>query len=265
MYLEKMTWPEAKEAFDAGTVVVFPTGSIEQHGPHLPLGTDYLVAKQIGELLAEDNADCIVAPTLSVGFADYHTDFPGTVSVEKQETLRAYIKEAVNNYVQYGVKHILFVNAHGGNMGALKSVCYELRKENIVAGTLLWWDIVAQKVPEKSPAGHGDWVETSMMLAIDEGLVSMEKASKPSSKSLTNPNIEFLRPDTFVFDQVPVHVHMRTKDFTDSGDMPEPGLTAKGDVTIPPTAATKEIGEELFAVVVSFIRDFVKEFKKIKL
>lgn len=79
--LENRTWAQAQKAFSKCKTAIIPLGSTEQHGPHLPLGTDFFVAQYFADALAKVDFDAIVTPVLPIGFADYHSDFPGTLSL----------------------------------------------------------------------------------------------------------------------------------------------------------------------------------------
>lgn len=261
--LAHMTWPEAREALRQGRPVVVPIGSTEQHGPHLPVGTDFLVADTLGRMLA-DRADCIVTPTIAVGYADYHRDFAGTLSVS-QATLEAYVSESVQHLVNHGATHILFVNTHGGNSAALSQVCYRLRRQGVVAATVLWWDVLGRLTPESSPAGHGDWIETSMMLACDAGSVHMELAKYPRVNRLNVEGFSIQTPGTVLYQGVPVYFRLTTADYSPSGDMPEPGLTPHGDASIPPTRASVELGQQLLETVVTFLAGLLEDFRRLQL
>jgi creatinine amidohydrolase len=131
-FLENLTWREAQEAFTKCKTVIIPIGSVEQHGPHLPLGTDYFTAQFFSDALVKAKRDAIVAPVLPIGFADYHSDFPGTLSL-RFETLVAAVTDICDKFISYGVKHILFFNCHGGNAAPLSRVCYDLRLKGVVA------------------------------------------------------------------------------------------------------------------------------------
>jgi len=117
--LEEMSWPEAESAFAEGRVVLVPVGSTEQHGPHLPLGTDSFTAQALAAR-AGRRTGALVTPTLPFGYAEYHTDFAGTLSLSNETYTRVLI-ELVDRLVRYGATHILFVNGHGGNAFALRT------------------------------------------------------------------------------------------------------------------------------------------------
>ena len=263
-FLVRMTWPEAQEALAEKRVVVVPTGSIEQHGPHMPVGTDYLASAAIANGIGERSKSVIVTPAIPVGFADYHRDFPGTLSVSAN-TLNAYYTELVSNLVQHGADHILFVNSHGGNSATIDDVCYKLRRQGVVAAEIVWWNILSTLTPENSPAGHGDWIETALMLATNPTAVKMDKAKVPRVNDTNVPSLSLQSPHIVRFRGVPVRVRLKTNDFAPDGHMPEAELSPTADITIPPTAGTPELGKKLMDVVVGFIVDFVEEFKKLEL
>ncbi len=263
MKLQNLSWPRAQEELGSGKVVVVPIGSIEQHGPHLPLGTDFFVADRLADMISEKSDECVVAPTIPFGYAEYHSDFAGTVSTNSVETLFAYLEEIVSHYVRHGARHILFVNAHGGNMGALDNLCYRLRNQGVFAATVLWWDVISRLRPEYSPAGHGEWIETSLMLGYDPELVDMDIAAMPESKGLGPEELVLVDPHTFEYRGVPLHVRLRTRDFSESGDMPEPNLSPGGDTSIPPSRASAEVGETIYNVVSEFICDLLPSMRKV--
>ncbi len=262
MKLHHLSWPDARDELASGKVVVVPIGSIEQHGPHLPVGTDFFVADRLADMVSEGSGDCLVAPTIPFGYAEYHSDFAGTVSTNRTETLYTYLEELVSHYVRHGARRILFLNAHGGNMGALDALCYRLRNQGVFAATVLWWDVISRLRPEYSPAGHGEWIETSLVLGYDESLVNMERAQMPETRGLGSPEMELQDPHTFLFRGVPVHVRLRTRDFSETGDMPEPNLSPTGDTSIPPSQASRQIGETIYEVVSGYLCDLVKVMRE---
>ncbi len=263
--LENLTWEQADKLLDSSTVLVVPIGSIEQHGPHLPLGTDYQIARYLAEGVAERCDSCVVTPTVPFGFAEYHSDFAGTGSVLREETLRAYLWEILQCYLARGVEHVLFLNSHGGNNGVLSTICHDLRNQGVLGGVVLWWDVIAGLFPERSPAGHADWIESSLMLHMNPAATHMDRALMPQHKELSNPQLEFVTPHEVVYRGVVVRVAMRTIDITATGNMKEPGLTPKGDPDIPVTDASEAIGRELADGIIGFVCDLVPQFARLRL
>lgn len=261
-FLEELTWPKAEAAFNKIKTAVIPTGSIEQHGPHMPVGTDYLVARALAERVGKISP-VIVTPAIPVGYADYHADFPGTLSLSEETLSRVYY-EICTYLIKYGITHILFINGHGGNLGPLTTVGNKLRKENILAATILWWETAEAIDPAWSLIGHGDFLETSVMLAVNEKIVDLGEANLPARQNLS---------DRLILDDIHecrfqsglVHVTLRTRDYTKSGDMIEYGISPHADHTVPPSAATHERGEEILTKVSQYIKEFVEEFSKIRL
>jgi creatinine amidohydrolase len=259
--LAEMTWPEAQEAFRRTHVAVVPLGSIEQHGPHLPLGTDWLVADSLARLVAA-RADVVVTPTLPIGYADYHSDFPGTLSVPT-EVLRDYITSVVGYLLRYGVTHILFLNGHGGNLAALNEVMSWLREEGVVSATAMWWEICGGLNPAWALRGHGDVVETSLALAICPDLVHLEEARLPANERLT-PRIEIADGRSCTFEGGTVKFFLRTKDVTPTGDFIEYGHSAGADYSTPPTDATRQNGLAILEAVADYLARFLVELTMVE-
>lgn len=124
-----MTWPEVNEAVQAGVgTMILPLGATEQHGPHLPLGTDTIRAEALAERLAERLPGSLVAPTLPVGCSDEHSGFPGLLGLER-ETLARVILDIARRLVGWGVERLVILSAHGGNGDALDLALNMIRNE----------------------------------------------------------------------------------------------------------------------------------------
>ena len=257
-FLENLTWPRAEKAFKETKFAVVPTGSCEQHGPHLPIGTDYFTAKEIASRVV-DRSPVVATPTMPIGYADYHADFPGTLSLT-EETMASVYKDLCSHLINYGVEHIVFVNGHGGNLGPLTSTMSWLRDKNILAATIMWYEVCGDLNEEWKAIGHGDFIETSLVLAINEEGVDLSKANVPERINLTD---ELVLNDIrdCRFKGAPVHVGLRTRDYTETGDMIEFGHNPDVDHSIPPTKGSSERGEEILEAVAEYISDFIEEFK----
>src|SRR6056297_2793632 len=121
MHLADATWTDADDA-DAD-LAVLPVGSTEQHGPHAPLGTDFLTAEAIAQAGADahetaTDESVVVAPPVPVGIAEEHRQFTGTLWVS-EDTFRAYVRETVESLASHGWDRVVCVNGHGGNTDAL--------------------------------------------------------------------------------------------------------------------------------------------------
>jgi creatinine amidohydrolase len=114
-----MTWPEVTEAVEAGaTTVILPLGATEQHGPHLPLGTDTIRAAALADRLAEKLPGSLVAPALPFGCSDEHWGFAGLLGLDA-ETLARVVLNLARRLTGWGVRRLVLLSAHGGNGEAL--------------------------------------------------------------------------------------------------------------------------------------------------
>lgn len=224
MRLAEHTTTTAQEAFEDVSVAVLPVGSTEQHGPALPLGTDFLVAAAFARTLT-DREDVTVLPTLPVGVSEHHRQFHGTLWVEP-ETFERYVTETLESVASHGVRKAVVVNGHGGNSSALERAGRELRgTETAFAPTWNWWESV-QALDEElfdSEGGHAGAAETSLVLAIADELVR-EDALAAAGEGV---------PDGWGSTVHGASVGFDTVDFTPTG--------AVGD----PTEGSRDAGQQL--------------------
>jgi creatinine amidohydrolase len=174
MQLSEATWPEVR---DCDTdLAVLPVGSTEQHGPHAPLGTDALAAERVAEAGVEayrerTSEEVPVAPTIPVGVAAEHRSFDGTLWVSP-DTFRAYVRETVASLAHHGFDRVVVVNGHGGNSDALREVTGTISRADAAYAVGFTW---FESVDTEQEMGHGGPVETSLLRAIDDGLVRADE------------------------------------------------------------------------------------------
>jgi creatinine amidohydrolase len=178
--LDTLTWPEVRAAIDAGRdTVVVAFGATEQHGPHLPLGTDALLGDHLARRVA-DRLDAFVAPTVRLGCSSHHLAFPGTLSLA-DATFHAIVADVVRSLARGGFRRVVLLPTHGGNFGPLGAALERLGPVDGIevravtdVGKLL-------AIPQLGVAEHGvplgegglhagEW-ETSLMLVAEPGLV----------------------------------------------------------------------------------------------
>lgn len=251
MLLQNLSWTGAEEAFKKTDFVILPTGSCEEHGPHMPLGTDFLVAGEIARRVGEKTG-AIVAPTVPYGHCPWHMDFPGTVSID-QDVLYGYYLQICEALVKWGARRFMFINGHGGNTPSLDRVSMKLRSRGVVCCVVDWWVLAGSLNPEWIERGHGGLPETSAVLALFPGLVDMSAAKPATLKSYT-PGLETQSINKFGFRNVPVKIWMRTRDVVEVGNF--------GD---DPRLATPEIGNKEIDAVVEFLSALAGELSKIDL
>ncbi len=258
--LKYMTWEEAKEAFQRTKMAIIPTGSTEQHGPHLPLGTDFLIAEYLAERVAE-KINAVVTPVIPVGFAHYHQGFAGSLSVDP-EILLSYYKGIVDSLISYGITHIMFINGHGGNMTTLGNTCRYLRTCGITAAYLQWFCIAGQLNKKWAEIAHGDIIETSLVMLISPESVKLDRVIVPINKKVTD-EIQPVNGTTCKFKGASVNFYFMWKDITDSGNVLVYDRFPKSDFTVSPAGASIEKGKEVADAIVDYFVDFSEEFKKI--
>src|SRR5262249_46769605 len=121
-------WPEVAELVAQGCrTAVVPLGSPEQHGPHLPLGTDTVVGGALAERLCREGGDARARPPLPIGCASEHLSFPGTLHLEPA-TLVAVLRDTIRALGQHGITRAFVFSAHGGNAAPLRAALPELRR-----------------------------------------------------------------------------------------------------------------------------------------
>lgn len=170
--LANMTQPEAEEALRRGTAVLV-TGSIEQHGGHLPIGTDAFAALNIA-LGVGERLEAPVLPISPVGVAPYHLSWPGSLSL-RPETLAGLMFDVCEGLAAAGVQRAIVVNWHEGNSTAIRlgadRVQASLPLRMIVAETHI---ITNGLFPDEMEFTHAGSMETAAILAYDPALVRLE-------------------------------------------------------------------------------------------
>jgi creatinine amidohydrolase len=181
-FWQDLPWP-AFRTLPANTVAVLPVASIEQHGPHLPVAVDTTINQGVvGRTLKVIPADLpvLVLPTQCVALSVEHLRYPGTLTTSA-ETLLALVSDIGASVARAGVKRLVFVNSHGGNVSVLDIAARRLRiEQGLFAVNAMWARMgkpEALRDPVESRFGiHAGRDETSVMLALTPDLVHMDKA-----------------------------------------------------------------------------------------
>jgi creatinine amidohydrolase len=178
---ESATWPEAQARIASGCVAVLPFGAFEQHGPHLPLSTDTIMATGLARRVAEQ-LDSLLLPPVHYGETWNNAGFPGTVSLSF-DTVRSLALDICRSLQAQGLRGLVVVNGDYGNQAPLRLAAREAMER--LEFPVLVVDYpgmveIAAAVCESEPAGrgfyHADEFETSLVLALRPQAVQMERA-----------------------------------------------------------------------------------------
>ena len=181
--LERMTWEEVDDRIRAGVdAVLIPVGTTEQHGPHMPLDTDCVIARSLATRTADlgnaEGVSILVAPTLNVTLSWYHMQFPGSLRLSTTTFFQVF-REICDSLRHHGFENLIAVNGHGGNVAALTvAVNHYFETTGRRVFLVQWWDLAADALAEiEGPMIHAEEAETSLALAVGQRVL-MEKATE---------------------------------------------------------------------------------------
>jgi creatinine amidohydrolase len=169
-----------------GAVVVIPIGATEQHGPHLPLMTDHLMAETIAlrsARLVPARVDVLVAPVLPYGCSSHHLAVGGAMTVSLR-TYIAFLVELGEGLAQMGCKRLVLLNGHGGNEDAMRVAATELVSEKrlgMAVSAASYWTVgqdAVSELPFEGP-GHAGHFETSCVMAVRPDLPRLDRRFAP--------------------------------------------------------------------------------------
>ncbi len=176
MYLGAEAWPDLETYFEKESLALVPVGSTEQHGPHLPEGTDHLIAEALARE-ASARTGYLCTPTVNVGVSPHHRQFHGTMWVDPP-VFREYMESLVRNLTYHGIDRVVFVNAHGGNVQHLREVGRRMHEEETAYAIEWMWD---ESIPDlvdglfEVNGPHGGPKETAMIMHIAGELVHEDR------------------------------------------------------------------------------------------
>ncbi len=270
-YLPHMTVPEVRDLLTRTDMVIIPLGSVEQHGLHLPLGTDYYSGVERAKLIAS-RTDVLVAPILLPGQSPYHMEFEGTISLSS-ETIQQVIVEAAESLMRHGFKRFLILSAHGGNAAAANFIVDRINQET--PGIAVNLGSAAAPLQDRERlAGipdpglfdrHGGVSETSRALYLMPALVDLE-AAEPAVLTLPS-HLESMLPDVIAGDPTAQRVFLaeglkaeETGKGTSAREMSSTGVWSVRD----PKEATLEAGRLATEVFVDAAVQFIERWKVLR-
>jgi len=235
--MQELTWPEIKQAIaDGKTTAVFACGAIEQHGPHLPTGTDDYLGTAIAERAARIAGNALVAPTIRPGLSEHHMHFAGSFTL-RPSTFVALIEDYCESLVRHGFERVVIFPSHGGNADTMKAHApllaraFQGRCEIVVSTRSDRFERMGELLAERGvtigcAGAHAGYTETSMMLDYRPGVVDMDAAAPGRCDD------EFYRPENIERSQMESFLY---------GIQTQSPNGILGD----PTGSTGEVGDEL--------------------
>jgi creatinine amidohydrolase/Fe(II)-dependent formamide hydrolase-like protein len=245
----ELTWPEAETRLGEVDIALLPVGSTEQHGPHLPLGTDAFDADHLAREVARACRDPkpLVLPLIPYGVSYHHEDFPGTLSVSP-DTLSKLIYDIGMSAARHGITKLLIINAHGGNSPALHFAAQMINRDAHIftcVDTGETSDADMSALIETPNDVHAGEIETSTSLAVRPELVKLDRIRKFVPK-FSSQYLNFSSKRS-------VDWYARTERISRSGVL--------GD----PTKASAEKGKRMWELMIGHLVELVEDLKGLSL
>jgi creatinine amidohydrolase len=196
-YFSELTQPEIAAQLKRNALVILPCGSIEQHGPHLPTGTDTLAANSISHAVAE-RMDALVLPAMPFGVTPMHMPFESTITLSPETYIRVVTNICVST-AKHGVKYLLILNWHEGNIPSLAIAAEALHREHGTSVVTVQACYVAEELYGQSCGGltHGGEIEALAVLAHRPDLVHLDRIDYSSDHVLGHKMDKLRRTRTF--------------------------------------------------------------------
>lgn len=237
MKIREMTWKEFEKMGQKVETVVVPTGAIEVYGPHLPLGTDIIVAEEIANIVA-DKLGLVVAPSMEVGESRSLYEFPGTLTI-KPESFKSYLEDMCLSFIKWGTRNFVFMNTHLGNVPVISQLSRELQdKYGVKCCQIDWWRYIqtyCDGVLDYSGVmahGHASEAGTSVMLYLKPELVRLSEI--------------VCTPSQFKDEYPEMIKYLGLRKFTDTGTL--------GDATVATAEKGKVLVEKSVERIISYIK-----------
>lgn len=236
-FLPHMTSPEVKALLTRSDMVIIPVASLEQHGGHLPIGTDFINGVETSKLIAQER-DILVAPILLAGQSPYHMGFAGTVTLKADTIIQVHL-EAVESLIQHGFRRFIIMNAHGGNR-AISTLIVDQINQTTAGVAVSFGEATApfkEPSPEPRPAlldRHGGTSEASRGLYLMPDLVQLDEAH---AAELTLPaHLRAMLPEVVAGDPTALRLFLaeglkdeQTGKMTSSAEMSTTGVWGERD------------------------------------
>lgn len=266
-YLPHMTVAEVEAFLERSDMVIIPVGSLEQHGDHLPIGTDFINGVERSKLIAQER-DILVAPVLMVGQSPYHMGMAGTITLSADTIIKVHL-EAVESLIRHGFKRFIIMNAHGGNRAITTLLVDQINQTTPGIAVSFGAAVRPFMEPDMTPRAtvldrHGGTSETSNSLYLMPDLVQLDKAV---AAELTLPkHLEDMLPE--VVDEDPTALMLflaeglkaeETGKKTSSAEMSTTGVWGARD----PKEGSAERGEDAARRTVNAAVQFIDRWNEL--
>ena len=183
MKIKNLTKSEFKNYISEIKTIVLPVGAVEPHGDHLPLGTDIFIPEGLVNKFEEKIGDKImIAPPVNYGHVWTMKPYPGAVNISTS-ILVEYLNEIGNSFLDNGIKNIVMLNGHGGNVSAINTAAEKLADQGARVIIFSWWQDFKEEILEICDTqGHAGEDESSAVLAVAEDYCHMELAKVNNNK-----------------------------------------------------------------------------------
>ena len=252
--LRQMTWVEAEEALKLNPVVLLPIGTLEQNGPHCPLGTDTFIADYFTREVARQT-DSLVLPVIPYGCSQAFKNFAGTVWLAA-ETLQALVRDVTRALAHHGCRRFMVVNNHGPNQYPVEQAIREIMEGAKIRAISVWPSQILHRLAveiyrdEAGVLGHGGEPMTSVMMALRAEDVRRDLVPDALQKLSPVGNLQVQNSSQSLFHGQPLQF------FLDVREVSETGQT--GDAR----RASAEKGKVLLEKVIAWGVELVNEFKR---
>ena len=245
LYLGKMTRPEVEKYLEKEDIILFPVGSTEQHGKHLPLDNDAFSAFEIAKRVSEKTG-VIYTPVMPFGYSKHHMNFAGSITLETQTLVKVY-KEVCKSLIKHGFKKIVIMNGHGGNTSWISQAQSELFYETgirvfslMIFNNVRGFGSKALEIIKQEGGGHACEMETSFSVSLGQRVDEEAITDWYKPKNWTDFTVKY---------KDKVSTPRMFDETTEIGSLGEP------------TKYSVEKGKKLVEAVVEDISEFIEDLK----
>ena len=256
IYYQHKTSEEIGEAADRKTLILLPVGQIEEHGSHLPVECDCIIARETARRVAEEitgEIPTLIMPTVWTAYSVQQVaNWPGLITFREPEPMIQMIYDILASLVQNGFKKIVIINAHGNNPAILELACRKIGSDYEVFPAITYVLSMSKTIGPKvrksamgGCGGHAGEEETALLLYLAPELVHMDRAT---DRDIVKYQNRFFPGD--IYSEIPNRVNV----FWSTWGVFESETGVYGD----PTAATVETGKALFMEILKNYKEFLR-------